>query len=100
MNRRKFTTTAIAGLLAATHKTRAQQPKPEQPQPTPTDVRQAPGVRISSFILDEITVSDLQQKIKRGELTAERIAELYLERIEEIDRRGPMLRSVLEVNPD
>ncbi len=38
--------------------------------------------------------------MRQGSLTAERIAELYLERIEEIDRHGPTLRSVIEVNPD
>jgi amidase len=54
----------------------------------------------SNFVLDEVTVSDLQQQMRQGALTAERIAELYLERIEEIDRRGPAIRSVIEINPD
>jgi amidase len=35
-----------------------------------------------------------------GELTARGIAEKYLARIAAIDRRGPTLRSVIEVNPD
>ena len=35
-----------------------------------------------------------------GRYTARQIAELYLKRIEEIDRQGPALRSVIEVNPD
>ena len=35
-----------------------------------------------------------------GRYTARQIAELYLRRIDEIDRNGPGLRSVIEVNPD
>ncbi len=98
MNRRKFTT-ALAGLFAAAH-SEAQQPKPEQQQPTQAEALQAPGVRPPAFELDEAAVPDLQQRMRQGALAAERIAQLYLDRIEEIDRRGPLLRSVLEINPD
>jgi len=38
--------------------------------------------------------------MERGEWTAREITELYLRRIEEVDRSGPTLRSVIEVNPD
>jgi len=101
MNRRTFlTTTAIAGAFAGTKKLAAQQSEPEQPQPTLPDLQQAPGVQPSSFELDEVTVSDLQARMKQGSLTAQRIAELYLERIDELDRRGPSLKSVIEINPD
>jgi amidase len=97
MNRRKFlTTTAIAAGVAA----RAQEPKPQTQQPAPADVQQAPGVRRNSFELDELTVTDFGNRIKQGSLSAERIAQLYLERIDEIDRRGPALRSIIEINPD
>lgn len=100
MNRRKFTTTALAGLFAAT-RSPAQPPKPEQqPQPSPNQERQAPGVRPSVFELDETTIADLRERMQRRELTAERIAQAYLDRIDEIDRRGPLLRSVIELNPD
>ncbi len=100
MDRRKFlTVTAVAGAVAATA-TSGQEPKPEQPHPSPPDIHQAPGVSASTFVLDEVTVRDLQQQMRQGALTAEKIAQLYLERIEEIDRRGPSLRSVIEVNPD
>lgn len=43
---------------------------------------------------------DLQARLAFGELTARRLAEMYLERIDAIDRTGPALRSVIEVNPD
>ena len=35
-----------------------------------------------------------------GPILARQITELYLRRIEEIDRKGPALRSIIEVNPD
>lgn len=55
---------------------------------------------ISGFELDEMTVGDLQNAMAAGGLTAKKITELYLERIEQIDRSGPELHAVLEVNPD
>lgn len=58
----------------------------------------APGVQ--PFELDEITISELQTKMKSGQYTARSITQKYLERIEEIDRRGPGINSVIEINPD
>lgn len=99
MNRRKFLSiTAAAGAVITTSAS-AQEPKPEPQPPTPPEVKQAPGVRPPSFVLDELTVSDLEEQMRRGALTAERIVQLYLEHIEEIDRRGPLLRSIIEINP-
>ncbi len=58
----------------------------------------APEIR--PFELDEATVTDLQAGIDSGKFTARSLAEKYLARIEEIDRRGPGVNSVIEVNPD
>jgi amidase len=52
------------------------------------------------FELDEATTDDLQRAMTEGRYTARRIAELYLARIEAIDRSGPRLASVIETNPD
>jgi len=52
------------------------------------------------FDLDEKTIGDLQEMMKSGRLTARSIAEKYLARIETIDRQGPRLNSVIEINPD
>ncbi len=52
------------------------------------------------MILPEWTISDLQEKMEIGELTARRLAELYTERISEIDKDGPYINSVIELNPD
>jgi len=52
------------------------------------------------MILPEWTITELQEKMESGELTAQRIAELYLERISTIDKEGPYINSVIELNPD
>jgi amidase len=53
-----------------------------------------------AFDLEEATIADLQQRMQSGQDTARSIAEKYLARIESIDRQGPALHSVIEVNPD
>ncbi len=50
--------------------------------------------------LEEATVVDLQQRMQSGKETARSIVEKYLARIEAIDRHGPELHSVIEINPD
>ena len=52
------------------------------------------------FELEEATIAALGAKMARGELTSERLCRLYLQRIEALDRRGPKLASIIEVNPD
>jgi amidase len=59
-----------------------------------------PQARPKAFELDEATIADLQAGMASGKYTARSIAEKYLGRIEEIDKRGPALASVIEVNPD
>jgi amidase len=53
-----------------------------------------------SFDLNELSITDLQEGIKAGKYTSRSLVEKYLARIEAIDRKGPTLRSVIEVNPD
>jgi len=50
--------------------------------------------------LEEITVTDLQKKMQSGEQTSVSITKAYLARIEKIDRSGPYLNSIIELNPD
>jgi amidase len=56
--------------------------------------------RGKSFEFDEITIAELQTRMKRGELTAAALAEKYLARIHELDKSGPVVNSVIEINPD
>ncbi len=53
-----------------------------------------------AFALDELTIKDLQQKMKQGILSSVDITRLYLKRIESIDKNGPRLNAVIELNPD
>jgi amidase len=54
----------------------------------------------TSFELAEVTIRELQGKMRSGELTAHSLAEKYLGRIEALDKRGPAINSVIELNPD
>src|SRR5947209_12850906 len=49
--------------------------------------------------LDSATIADLNAAFDAGTLTAEKLAQLCLARIEAYDRQGPRLRAVITVNP-
>ncbi len=48
----------------------------------------------------EATIPELHAQMRDGALTAEALTEWYLHRIETIDRAGPALNAIIEVNPD
>jgi len=52
------------------------------------------------FELEEITITELQDGMKSGKFTAHSLTQKYLERIDEIDKRGPAINAVIELNPD
>ena len=52
------------------------------------------------FDLEDATIADLVRDQQSGRRTARRIAEQYLSRIQALDRNGPSLNSVIELNPD
>lgn len=58
------------------------------------------GIELKDVDLNEVTIDDLQEKMQSGELTSKSITQWYLKRIEEVDKGGPKLNSVIEVNPD
>jgi amidase len=53
-----------------------------------------------AFELEEATVADLQKRMTAGSLTAHALTGRYLDRIAAIDKRGPALNTVIELNPD
>src|SRR4051812_47528588 len=53
-----------------------------------------------TFELSEATISDLQHKMQTRQLTSRAITALYLKRIAEIDKAGPRLNAVIELNND
>jgi amidase len=56
--------------------------------------QQQSGSQVSSFELDELTIAQLSR------FTSRSLTEKYLARIDALNRKGPELRAVLEVNPD
>lgn len=90
--RRKFLGSAIAGGLAAAVTKRL------PAQPVGAHFPGNPGE--SAFELDELTVDDLQSGLTNGKYTSRSLVEKYAARIEELDRKGPALRAVIEMNPD
>jgi len=55
---------------------------------------------VDDFELNEITIDELQQKMQNGTYTSKSLTEMYLNRIEKIDKTGLALNSVIEINPD
>jgi amidase len=76
------------------------------------DSAPAPGPRVQNvvqnfernfkkdFELDEITIDDLQKAFQSGQHSSHSVTEKYLARIAEIDKAGPMVNAVIELNPD
>ena len=64
--------------------------------PTPQESRRtAPMIDVA-----ELSVTDAQGKMAGGEFTSHELAQAYLDRIQAIDRQGPTLNAVIELNPD
>jgi amidase len=84
-NRREFLTVGAAGFAAVTLLGTARGEM----------INLADGDPFTELI--EVTISDLQAKMKSGQLTSRRLVEMYLERIKQVDIRT---HSVLELNPD
>jgi len=84
-NRREFLKTGAAGLAAITlmRNAKAEIPLFADADPYPE--------------LVEVTIPELQAKMKSGVLTSRRLVEMYLERIKQVDTKT---RSVLELNPN
>lgn len=93
-NRRKFLKAGVisgAGVLVAARVI-----------PQSLEAAAVPGTppRVPSFDLEETNILELQAGMKDGRLTARSIAEKYLERIEQVDKSGAKVNSIIELNPD
>jgi amidase len=89
MRRRDFIKTgAITGAIMITHPTLIASPsRPLEATPP-------------AFELDELTISELQQGMSSGKFTARSLVKKYLDRIDDVDKDGPRINSVIEINPD
>ena len=96
MHRRNFLKTgSLAGLTLSTLVAAScSQPSAEKKTDDAADNKD------DLFELSEVTISYLQQKMQAKEYTSRLITELYLKRIDKIDKNGPKLNSVIELNKD
>ena len=53
-----------------------------------------------AFELEELTIADLQRGMQSGKYSSRSLVEKYTDRINDIDKKGPTLKSVIELNPD
>ena len=94
-NRRSFLQTAV-GAAAAVGLRPALSGAREVPSSSPA--QQSRDVK--AFELEEITIAQLQEGMKSGRFTARWLVEKYSARIDEIDKRGPAVNAIIELNPD
>jgi amidase len=52
------------------------------------------------FELEEVSIASLQAGLEFGRWTSRALVERYLARIQDVDRKGPTLRSIIEVDPE
>jgi amidase len=52
------------------------------------------------FGLNEVSITMLQTAMENGKISSKTITKLYLKRIAKIDKSGPKLNAIIELNPD
>ena len=93
MKRRKFLeTSALGGVLAIS--------KPGSLLASESSSLASIPAAPKEFELEELTISELQDGMKSGRFTARSLVKNYLDRIAEVDKNGPAVNSVIEINPD
>ena len=56
--------------------------------------------RLEPFDFEEATITTIQAEMQAGRLSSRGLTQYYLQRIAELDRKGPTLRSIIETNPE
>jgi amidase len=94
MNRRNFVRHGVVGsigLASASITTAAKE----------TAHSSKPGsIAPPAFELDEATIAELQSAMASGKYSAHSLARKYLDRIDAVDKHGPAINSIIELNPD
>jgi amidase len=93
MNRRTFVRNSViggVGLASVSIPTAARE----------THAATIPNSPPPAFELDEATIAELQTGMASGKHTAQSLVRKYLNRIDDIDKHGPAVNSVIELNPD
>lgn len=100
MNRRIFLrNSSLAGLAISTFTLEACSSSPSATPEVGNGAAAGPSAG-PPFELHEATVAGLQEQMKSGQRSSRALCELYLKRIAAIDKAGPQLNSVIELNPD
>ncbi len=89
MKRRQFLQTSAATWVAAMANPVSTLPREKTESPP-----------LPAFELEEITIAELQQGLQSGKYSSRELVEKYSDRINNIDKKGPALNSVIEMNPD
>jgi amidase len=87
LTRRTFLGTGVAGVIGAKYGR--------------FDLSEAgrPAAQTPAFALEELTIDDLQSRMRSGSDTAASLTQQYVDRIAAIDQRGPAINAVIELNP-
>jgi amidase len=97
MNRRKFIqNSTLATLAASTLNLTSCQENTSKINP----IGPRNSTETDQFPLLETTIDALQTQMQSGKMTARSITEMYLDRIQGIDKQGITLNAVIELNPD
>src|SRR5215831_19096725 len=51
------------------------------------------------FRIEEATIADIHSAYKAGELTSRQLVQMYLDRVEAYDKKGPAINAIITVNP-
>jgi len=68
--------------------------------PRPTHGAEPTRAALKPVNIEEATIADLAAALRAGRATAVSLAHAYLDRIARIDKSGPALNSIIELNPD
>jgi amidase len=90
-SRRQFIKTSVIGGLAVISL---------PPLPSGNSEAHNTSFDIKPFDLDEITITELSEGLISGKYTVRSITEQYINRINEIDKNGPFINSIIELNPE
>ncbi len=92
-SRRKFLKTSVVGGIAA-----VSLPPLSFAEKASSSPLLKVDIQPSEF--DEITIKELMEGLKSGKYTVRSIAEEYITRINKIDKNGPAINSVIQLNPE
>ena len=94
LTRRTFVGASVAGVIAAAHGRFDLRDRGEHGD------RGEPTAQAPAFALEELTIDDLQSRMRSGSETSVSLTRQYTDRIGAMDQRGAAINAVLELNPD